>query len=335
MAHVRRWDHLTLLVLHTACALYWAHPAIWYIAGRVRVEAEKACDDRVLKEGTSGPAYAEQLLSLARDLQPAPASPANAMAMTRSSLPVRITSILNPTTRRVPMNRLRLTVALLAAIAIMLPVAGLESRQTEPTEPSTSLDDPGFLEIAETGARDSDELRQLVTTYAANSFRQEAVDAFAAYLQRDDRSEDPYCTYCTTLLATAEREDQDRLVALFYDAVDIVLERSAQLNTGDHLVGVALTTALSRNPANWNRAFYYMSAAAQFGISDPMKVRVVQFLAEVGRHADALELAATVYDDRGSTHYRSPELAAWIAWLNREIQRHDQMTSFILAPLRD
>ena len=45
--------------------IYWFHPLVWMAWRRLRLEAEKACDDAVLRE--AGPeAYADQLVTLAR-----------------------------------------------------------------------------------------------------------------------------------------------------------------------------------------------------------------------------------------------------------------------------
>jgi beta-lactamase regulating signal transducer with metallopeptidase domain len=65
LAHVARYDCLTHLVAAVACALYWFHPCVWWIARRVRVERELACDDRVIAAGTEPREYAGHLLDIA------------------------------------------------------------------------------------------------------------------------------------------------------------------------------------------------------------------------------------------------------------------------------
>jgi len=69
LAHVARFDCLTQLAAAVACALYWIHPGVWWVAWRLRVERELACDDRVLAAGTRPEAYARHLLDLAYSLQ--------------------------------------------------------------------------------------------------------------------------------------------------------------------------------------------------------------------------------------------------------------------------
>ena len=52
VAHVARYDCLTQMMASGACAMYWFHPAAWWVARRLRIERELACDDRVIAAGT-------------------------------------------------------------------------------------------------------------------------------------------------------------------------------------------------------------------------------------------------------------------------------------------
>jgi hypothetical protein len=64
LAHLRRWDDWTNLAQQLVRALFFFHPAVWWIEKRVALEREMACDDAVLSE-TSPRAYAECLARLA------------------------------------------------------------------------------------------------------------------------------------------------------------------------------------------------------------------------------------------------------------------------------
>jgi beta-lactamase regulating signal transducer with metallopeptidase domain len=65
LAHLRRWDDWTNLVQKVVKALFFFHPAVWWIERRVSLDREMACDDAVLTETASPRAYAECLAHLA------------------------------------------------------------------------------------------------------------------------------------------------------------------------------------------------------------------------------------------------------------------------------
>ncbi len=65
LAHLRRWDDWTNLAQKLVKALFFFHPAVWWIEQRVSLEREMACDDAVIAETASPRAYAECLTRLA------------------------------------------------------------------------------------------------------------------------------------------------------------------------------------------------------------------------------------------------------------------------------
>jgi hypothetical protein len=65
LAHLRRWDDCTNLAQKVLAALFFFHPAVWWIEERLSLEREMACDDLVLARTDSPKAYAECLVSLA------------------------------------------------------------------------------------------------------------------------------------------------------------------------------------------------------------------------------------------------------------------------------
>jgi len=65
LAHLRRWDDWTNLAQKVVRALFFFHPAVWWIEKKVSLEREMACDDAVIAETASPRAYAECLTHLA------------------------------------------------------------------------------------------------------------------------------------------------------------------------------------------------------------------------------------------------------------------------------
>jgi len=65
LAHLGRWDDWTNLAQKVVKAVFFFHPAVWWIEKRVSLEREMACDDVVIAETASPRAYAECLTHLA------------------------------------------------------------------------------------------------------------------------------------------------------------------------------------------------------------------------------------------------------------------------------
>src|SRR5580692_1287016 len=69
LAHLRRWDDWTNLGQKIVKAVFFFHPAVWWIENRLTLEREMACDDIVLAQTASPRAYASSLISFAEKLQ--------------------------------------------------------------------------------------------------------------------------------------------------------------------------------------------------------------------------------------------------------------------------
>ena len=64
-AHLRRWDDWTNLAQKVLRAVFFFHPLVWWIEGRLALEREMACDDLVVAQTSSPRAYAQCLVALA------------------------------------------------------------------------------------------------------------------------------------------------------------------------------------------------------------------------------------------------------------------------------
>ncbi len=121
LAHVARRDCLTQTIAACACAAYWFHPAMWWVARRLRIERELACDDRVIAAGTEAREYAGHLLEIAYAFGTHRA-PALAVSMARPrQLEGRMLAALDDTrNRRLPALRLRWASVATAAVLLLV-----------------------------------------------------------------------------------------------------------------------------------------------------------------------------------------------------------------------
>ncbi len=87
LAHLRRYDHLTVYVQQLLRALLFFHPAAHLLSRHIDTAREYACDDLVVT-GTNRKAYAKTLLHLAaQPVQNHLTQPSNALAMSISKTP--------------------------------------------------------------------------------------------------------------------------------------------------------------------------------------------------------------------------------------------------------
>ncbi|HXT69103.1 MAG TPA: M56 family metallopeptidase [Vicinamibacterales bacterium] len=114
MEHVRRRDWISQRLAHLVCACYWFHPLVWIAWRRFVVEAERACDDAVLRR-SEATAYADQLVTLATHLS-ASRQPLLAMA-NRADLSTRVAAVLD---RNQPRGRAGRASVLFAAVAALM-----------------------------------------------------------------------------------------------------------------------------------------------------------------------------------------------------------------------
>jgi beta-lactamase regulating signal transducer with metallopeptidase domain len=132
LAHVRRLDTLALFAAHLAAALYWFNPIVWLAARHMRAEAERACDDHVLRAGMRPSAYAGDLLEIARSAGGDEQLASAALAMARrSQLEGRLLAILDPRQPRGTAGRssfIAVALVTLAGMGLLAAVRPAESR---------------------------------------------------------------------------------------------------------------------------------------------------------------------------------------------------------------
>jgi beta-lactamase regulating signal transducer with metallopeptidase domain len=119
--HVRRHDNLSASLHAVIAAVFWFHPLIWWIGGKLIETREHACDEGALEDGTEPKSYAEAIL---RVCEHSVTSRLTCVATaTGGDLHARIRSIMSrrPVLRFVVVRRAVLCAVLLSCVA--LPVA--------------------------------------------------------------------------------------------------------------------------------------------------------------------------------------------------------------------
>jgi beta-lactamase regulating signal transducer with metallopeptidase domain len=136
-AHIARGDGLVNLAGDAARIAYWCNPLVHWAVRRMRVESERACDDRVVLSGAEPAWYARLLLSMvARG-----GLPRAATAMARpKELESRLVAVLDKNVRRVALpHAARIGLGSLALL-LTLPISAMTLRVPQAPEPDQRAD---------------------------------------------------------------------------------------------------------------------------------------------------------------------------------------------------
>jgi hypothetical protein len=143
LAHIRRRDCLTQLLVQLACALYWFNPLVWVAAWRIEVEREHACDDFVLSCGIGAPDYAEHVLTIGSTLKESFTANTASVAMARPrGLESRLKTILDATLNRAIPRRPILILCLLGFFSALLPMAMMRAAENATSPQASSRPNP-------------------------------------------------------------------------------------------------------------------------------------------------------------------------------------------------
>jgi uncharacterized protein (TIGR03435 family) len=119
LEHVRRGDSASRCLARVSGAVYWFNPLVWIAWRRLGLEAERSCDDAVLRR-SEATAYADQLVGLAKRLSAAQRSPLLTMA-NRADLATRLAAVLDSRQKRGPAGAS--AVGLVCTVVFLLLVA--------------------------------------------------------------------------------------------------------------------------------------------------------------------------------------------------------------------
>ena len=125
LEHVRRADCLINVFARLICAAYWFHPLVWVAWHRLSLEAERACDDAVLRRAEAT-TYADQLVTLAGRVTANTRHPLLAMA-NRNDLVQRIAAVLDQRQARGRVGFALGAVIVLAAVTAAIAISPLQA----------------------------------------------------------------------------------------------------------------------------------------------------------------------------------------------------------------
>ena len=141
LSHIRRMDIMPHVLSELARVVYWFNPLVWLAAARLRSEAERATDDRVVHAGARPSDYAAHLLDIVRHSRPV-WHPAPLMPLARrKEFEGRMLAILESGGALASPRRALGTVVVIAGLT--LGVASVQGAPIAPTssEPTGTLDE--------------------------------------------------------------------------------------------------------------------------------------------------------------------------------------------------
>ena len=118
--HVRRRDNLAAALHMLIQALFWFHPLVWWVGGRLVEERGLACDEQVLQLGNAPHIYAESILKTCEFCVESPL--ACASGITGADLKKRIVRIMTGETRHKLSVRKKLLLGVTGFLALAVPL---------------------------------------------------------------------------------------------------------------------------------------------------------------------------------------------------------------------
>ena len=143
LAHIQRQDWLMQMMAQITCAVYWFNPLVWFVAYRMRMEAEQACDDYVLNAGYQSTDYAQHLLDIVRNVKTLRSASWATVAMAcPSKIEKRLRTILTEHRNRRPVTKVVVGIGLFALICFAVLIGAMQLTKTvEPIDDPVSLNE--------------------------------------------------------------------------------------------------------------------------------------------------------------------------------------------------
>lgn len=140
--HVRRKDNMAAAMHMLVEAVFWFHPAVWWVGAQLVEERERACDEQVLGLGNEPSVYAESILKACKFCIESPLPCLSGVA--GSNLKRRITRIMNRQTgiKLTFAHKLLLSTAIVAAIASPIAIGLFHASPVQAQQPQATVSSP-------------------------------------------------------------------------------------------------------------------------------------------------------------------------------------------------
>lgn len=174
--HVRHRDNLAAAIHMAVQAIFWFHPLVWWLGGRLVDERERACDEEVLGLGNQPEVYAESILKTCEFYLTSPLPCVS--GVTGSDLKKRIRRIMTgPINHNLETGKkLLLTTAALAAVIGPLAFGVLHAAVRQaPLTPTTETAPQASFEVASIKPDKSGEMRMMMNQEPGGHFRADGI----------------------------------------------------------------------------------------------------------------------------------------------------------------
>ena len=139
LAHIARHDYIFNILQSLVEALFYYHPAVWWLSAQVRTERESACDEIAIDLINSKMNYAKALITI-QEMAYYPLSPALGFAGQRKNqFLIRMQRILNQ-----PQNKTNVMEKLIATLLIFVTLVGLSIGQNQNEKQQNTNDTPQY-----------------------------------------------------------------------------------------------------------------------------------------------------------------------------------------------
>lgn len=139
LVHLRRRDTWIGWIQVIAQGLFWFHPFVWWASRQLRHEREEACDESVLQDGGIAPvSYGESMMRVLTSAKAKSLADGSLIGVFErgTNLQIRLEQIMNFKSTKKPYGWVS-KLAIVAAAAVLLPMAPGVSRQLDAQEASS------------------------------------------------------------------------------------------------------------------------------------------------------------------------------------------------------